>query len=102
MDTQIAKLGCGNGTGAPGQRTPTSTLQKHCRTWQRMSLWLEHTFQVPWPNGAQLAAYLQARAAEPCGKSVPVSCEKTILFIEAAGEAGQDAKVSCSPARWKS
>ena len=34
----------------------------------------------------EFAMYLEARANEPCGRSVPSSIYKTLLFMEAAGE----------------
>eukprot|EP00439_Symbiodinium_sp_Y106_P010341 s8037_g1.t1 len=43
-------------------------------------------------------AYLEARAAEPCGRSVPGSCFKTLLFMESAGELLASAKISAHPA----
>ena len=50
-------------------------------------VWLRSTFQVEWPSEPfHFSSYLEARAAEPCGKSIPASLLKTLIFMEHAAE----------------
>ena len=82
---------------AKGRRA--GTLRKHVKVWQRFVDWLTATFEVYWPeSAAQVAAYIEVRAAEPCGKSVPLSIVKTLMFMEHAAEVPQDQHLSKSPA----
>ena len=70
-----------------GKGRRASTLRKHVKTWQHARTWLAATFNTPWPTKAsQLAMYLEARAQEPCGRSIPTSIYKTFVFLEHAGE----------------
>ena len=81
---------------AKGRRA--TTLRKHVRTWRRVAFWVKATFGVSWPSGEQFAAYLYSRAAEPCGRTVPGSCLKTLMFMESAGELSEHLKISNLPA----
>eukprot|EP00438_Fugacium_kawagutii_P021417 Skav230575 [mRNA] locus=scaffold971:157894:160071:- [translate_table: standard] len=77
-----------------GKGRRVNTLRKHVKTWLRLRGWLKATFDEVWPSCAQhFAAYLEARAAEPCGKSVPGSVLKTLLFMESAGEIDDEEKI---------
>ena len=81
--------------GIPTQRIGkgrrASTLRKHVKTWWRVREWMVASFGVPWPRvPGHLALYLEARAAEPCGRSVPTSVYKTFMFMEFAGEVGKE------------
>ena len=70
-----------------GKGRRASTLRKHVKTWQKVRAWLMAAFQKPWPvHPEEIALYLESRAQEPCGKSVPGSIYKTLLFMENAGE----------------
>lgn len=70
-----------------GKGRRASTLRKHVKTWIHARTWLAATFNTPWPTRAsQLAMYLEARAQEPCGRSIPTSIYKTFVFMEHAGE----------------
>jgi len=61
--------------------------------------WMPSTFLKPWPESAEeLAFYLECRASEPCGKSVPGSIYRTLLFAESAGEFPVDQQVGKSAA----
>ena len=74
-----------------GKGRRASTLRKHVKTWQRARTWLAATFNTPWPaQASQLAMYLEARAQEPCGRSIPTSIYKTFVFLEHAGEIPKD------------
>ena len=68
------------------------------KSWQRASQWLWGAFGVRWPSAEQFVAYLQARAAEPCGRTVPASCVKSLIFVEAAGELPEQECISGHPA----
>eukprot|EP00435_Cladocopium_sp_Y103_P074476 s164_g49.t1 len=70
-----------------GKGRRASTLRKHVKTWERLRKWMKVTFHKAWPTQPEeFAMYLEARANEPCGRSVPGSIYKTLLFMEAAGE----------------
>ena len=57
------------------------------------------TFGYPWPRRAQeVAVYLESRASEPCGPSVPAAFYKTLMFMEFAGEVEEDARLHNSVA----
>ncbi|CAE7206140.1 unnamed protein product [Symbiodinium natans] len=81
-----------------GKGRRASTLRKHVRTWSRVHEWVLGAFGVAWPSAAHFVAYLEARAAEPCGRSVPGSCLKSLMFIESAGELHASDKISAHPA----
>ena len=82
---------------AKGRRA--GTLRKHVKVWQKYIDWLGATFGVDWPeNPIQIATYLEVRAAEPCGKSVPLSIVKTLMFMEHAAEIPVSDHFSKSPA----
>ena len=70
-----------------GKGRRASTLRKHVKTWERVRKWMKVTFHKAWPTQPEeFAMYLEARANEPCGRTVPSSIYKTLLFMEAAGE----------------
>ena len=74
-----------------GKGRRASTLRKHVKTWWQVREWLMASFSIPWPKvPGHLALYLEARAAEPCGRSVPTSVYKTFMFMEFAGEVGKE------------
>ena len=84
-------------SGRVGKGRRASTLRKHVKTWERVVAWVRSAFGVSWPSADHFAAYLQARASEPCGRSVPGSCLKTLMFMESAGEVSLDSKISRCP-----
>ena len=70
---------------AKGRRA--NTLRKHAKTWQRVEGWMLETFGYPWPRRPEeFALFLEARAAEPCGPSVPSAVYRTLIFMEYAAE----------------
>ena len=82
-----------------GKGRRASTLRKHVKTWTRVRSWLISAFGVPWPtHAAQFALYLESRAMEPCGKSIPVSIYKTLMFMEHAGEVQKEDMIQNDPA----
>ena len=74
-----------------GKGRRASTLRKHVKTWLQVREWLMASFSIPWPKvPGHVALYLEARAAEPCGRSIPASVYKTFMFMEFAGEVGKE------------
>ena len=60
---------------------------------------MKKTFGHPWPRYPQeFALYLEARANEPCGRTVPGSMYKTFIFMEVAGEVEEADQMSRSNA----
>ncbi|CAJ1348464.1 unnamed protein product, partial [Effrenium voratum] len=75
-----------------GKGRRSTTLRKHVKTWRHVATWLYSTFNVPWPRTiGQFIEYVMHRVAEPCGKSIPTSLMKTLMFIEVAGEVPEKA-----------
>ena len=82
-----------------GKGRRAGTLREHVKTWLRYRSWLRSTFQVEWPSEPfHFSAYLEARAAEPCGKTIPASLLKTFIFMEHAAEIVKSEQVSATPA----
>ena len=82
-----------------GKGRRASTLRKHVKTWAKARDWMRKTFGYPWPRyPEEFALYLEARANEPCGRSVPGSVFKTFIFMEVAGEVEEKDQMSRSPA----
>jgi hypothetical protein len=74
-----------------GKGRRASTLRKHAKTWMKVIQWMKSTFFRPWPEDAEeFALFLECRANEPCGKTVPGSVYRTLLFMESAGEFPQN------------
>lgn len=70
-----------------GKGRRAATLRKHVKTWAKVRDWMKKTFGHPWPKyPEEFALYLEARANEPCGRTVPGSIFKTFIFMEVAGE----------------
>eukprot|EP00435_Cladocopium_sp_Y103_P026971 s306_g6.t1 len=82
-----------------GKGRRVNTLRKHVKTWQKVSDWMMSTFRHAWPEDpGEFARYLECRADEPCGKSVPGSIFKTLMFMENAGEVPLEEQICRSPA----
>eukprot|EP00435_Cladocopium_sp_Y103_P034782 s391_g9.t1 len=82
-----------------GKGRRASTLRKHVKTWEKLSSWVKATFRHPWPeNAGEVAMYLESRADEPCGRTVPSSIFKTLMFMENAGEIPPDEQLCKDPA----
>ena len=81
---------------AKGRRA--NTLRKHVRTWQRAARFWQFTFGVSWPTHPyHMAAYLENRAAEPCGRTVPMSIFKTFMFMEHSAEVSRSSMLHSHP-----
>ena len=82
-----------------GKGRRASTLRKHVKTWMKARDWMMKTFGYPWPkHPEELALYLEARANEPCGKTVPGSIFKTFIFMEVSGEVEPEWQMHKAPA----
>ena len=96
-DTPVTKGG--DLTRRYGKGRRVGTLRKHVKTWQKVSSWMKATFDLPWPiEDWQFAMYLESRADEPCGKSVPASIFKTLMFMENAAEIPVEEQICRKPA----
>ncbi|CAE8672430.1 unnamed protein product [Polarella glacialis] len=68
-------------------RARAKTLRKKVRTWLVIENWLLATFGVGWPAYAsQVVDYIEDRAAEPCGKTVPATAISALRYFEKVGE----------------
>eukprot|EP00435_Cladocopium_sp_Y103_P049064 s1069_g14.t1 len=82
-----------------GKGRRASTLRKHVKTWKKVRDWMAVTFDKYWPeHPEEFALYLESRANEPCGRTVPGSIFKTLLFMENAGEFPVEQQLGRSPA----
>ena len=81
-----------------GKGRRASTLRKHVKTWIKFRAWLLATFEVKWPEEPfHFSTYLEARADEPCGKSIPASLLKTLIFMENAAEIPKSEQICGAP-----
>ena len=82
-----------------GKGRRVNTLRKHVKTWEKVAEWMLSTFRHSWPEEPmEFALYLEARANEPCGRSIPSSVFKTLMFMENAGEIPPEKQLCKSPA----
>ena len=82
-----------------GKGRRPSTLRKHVKTWEKFVLWLKGAYNIEWPDApCHFIDYLEERAAEPCGKSIPLSLLKTLMFMESSAEVPKMAQISVHPA----
>ena len=81
---------------AAGKRT--GTLRRRLGDWARLQRWLVgQGLAAGLPSATYLIDYLEARAAEPCGKTVLRSALEAVRFFETVGGTGLDSRVSHSP-----
>ena len=60
---------------------------------------MKATFDIVWPTEDwEMAMYLESRADEPCGKSIPGSILKTLMFMENAAEVPVEDQICRKPA----
>ncbi|CAE7764855.1 DNAJC17, partial [Symbiodinium necroappetens] len=82
-----------------GKGRRPSTLRKHVKTWEKFVLWLKGAYNIEWPEApCHFIDYLEERASEPCGKSIPLSLLKTLMFMESSAEVPKTAQISNHPA----
>ena len=86
------------GSRRVGKGRRPSTLRKHVKTWEKFVLWLKGAYDVEWPVAPQqFIDYLEERASEPCGKSVPLALLKTLMFMETSAEILKPQQISVHP-----
>ena len=65
------------------------TLRQAARSWHKFYEWLQLAYGVTWPSSeGQIIDYLEERALEPCGHTVPSSLLQSLQLLESVG--GQD------------
>lgn len=81
---------------AGGRRV--STLKQKLHILRRMSQWMMAVHQVPFPNRPyMLLDYIEERAQEPCGPSVPAAILSAVKFIEMIGGVAEEKQIGkCS------
>ena len=71
------------------------TVRQRVLVWRKVRLWLLRSYGCCWPqSSAQLIDYLEARAQEPCGKTVPQSILSALSFIESCADVDRNARLS--------
>ena len=64
-----------------------STLKSHVRYTEGFTSWLALASGLSWPESPRdLVRYLESRAEEPCGRTVPGTIQRAVVFVESAGE----------------
>ena len=82
---------------AMGRRA--STIRQHVRHARRIQEYMEGVYGVQWlRHPKDLMMYINARLEEPCGRSVPGSLFKALVFMENAAELPQEKRLSTSMA----
>ena len=78
---------------AGGRRT--GTLRRRLGDWARLRKWLEGQDRAAgFPEVRDLLDYLEARAAEPCGKTVLQSAVEAVNFMETMGSVPAELRIS--------
>ncbi|CAE8676146.1 unnamed protein product [Polarella glacialis] len=68
-------------------RARSKTLRKKVRTWLVIENWLKATFGLEWPTlASQMVDYIEDRATEPCGRTVPATAISALRYFEKVGE----------------
>ena len=76
-----------------------STLKSHVRYCEGFIAWLSLATGLLWPSSAMdLVRYLETRAEEPCGRTVPGTIQRSLVFVEAAGEVALGERIATHPA----
>ena len=76
-----------------------STLKSHVRYCEGFLSWLSLATGLLWPSSAlDLVRYLETRAEEPCGRTVPGTIQRSLVFVEAAGEVAPNERIATHPA----
>lgn len=82
---------------AMGRRA--ATIRQHVRHGRRIQEYMEGVYGVQWlRHPKDLMFYINARLEEPCGRSVPGSLFKALVFLENAAELPQERRLSTSMA----
>ena len=82
---------------AMGRRA--NTIRQHVKVGIRLREYMNKIYNVPWLRYAgYLIGYISLRMEEPCGKSVPSSLFKALVFLETSAEVPPDRRISGSMA----
>ena len=78
---------------AAGRRA--ATLRRRLGEWRRLVAWTRPGGQLmSYPHLAEVVGYLEARAGEPCGRTVPRSAAQALHFMEEAGQRPREERVA--------
>ena len=82
-----------------GKGRRASTLKLHVRYCDGFVAWLSLATGLLWPSSeSDLVRYLETRAEEPCGRTVPGAIQRSLVFVEAAGEVALSERIATHPA----
>lgn len=74
------------------------TLRQAARTWCKVVEWLGLAFGESWPSSAsRLIDYLEERAQEGCGHTIPGSVLAALQLMESIGGVEKDNRLGSSP-----
>lgn len=80
---------------AMGRRA--NTIRQHVKVGTRLHEYMYKIFGIPWLRDAgDLIGYISLRMEEACGKTVPGSLYKAVVFLETSAEVPPDRRVSSS------
>ena len=84
---------CGTWIRLCGSRR-ARTLRQGVRSWEKFSIWLKLAMGTMWPSGpAAIIDYLEERALEPCGPTIPSSLLMALQLVEAVGGVPKSARL---------
>ena len=70
------------------------TLRQGVRSWERFAVWLNLAKGACWPRGpAEIIDYLEERALEPCGPTIPASLLMALQMVESVGGVPKDERL---------
>ena len=70
-------------------------IRLRIRTWRRVRDLLLCMHGVPWPeSSAQIVDYVEVRAAEPCGRTMPRLILSALGYLEERGEVPVEHRIS--------
>ncbi len=74
------------------------TLRQAARSWQKFHEWLKLAYGLCWPSSiSQIIDYLEERALEPCGHTVPGSLLGSLQLLESVGGQEREQRLGSSP-----
>ena len=84
---------CGTWLRLCGSRR-ARTLRQGVRSWEKFGTWLKLAMGTMWPSGpAAIIDYLEERALEPCGPTIPASLLMALQLVEAVGGVPKSARL---------
>ena len=76
----------------------SSTLKAHVRYCEGFLVWLSIATGLLWPSSPRdVIKYLEMRSEEPCGRTVPGTIQRALIFVESAGEVAACDTVATHP-----